>query len=499
MNPFFYKVSDRLFVKGIIRNLFHVFLTILPLLIISITSFAQTDSAIETLQQIPLKYISTIDKKVDKYSNQITSKTEKTLQKLSRWENKIKGMLEKVSPEAAQKLFGEHRQTFGSVLQRIKEGKRAMDSYKTQYDAYRDQVTTDLKYLSTQKKHLNQKILKTVAATSEKMNALSEKIEDTQALEQFIKERKNQLIDEAIRHIGKSKYLQKINKETWYYVESMKNYKQIFSDPKKIEQTAKTILNKIPAFEKFVQKNSVLASLFGGPEENASAASIAGLQTRASVQSLIQGRISAGGPNAMQQVQQNMQQAKGELMQLKDKMLNALGDSGGSLPDFKPNMEKTKTFMQRLEYGSNFQFGKSSKYLPTTADIGFSIGYKINDKSVAGIGASYKMGLGNFMHIRLSNQGAGIRSFIDWKLKKQFFITGGMEMNYLATLPVNDIMILQTNIGKWQQAGLLGISKKISVKTKWFKDTKVQLLWDFLSNQHLPVSQPVLFRVGYIF
>ncbi len=246
----------------------------------------------------------------------------------------------------------------------------------------------------------------------------------------------------------------------------------------------------------------MLASLFGMPENYVTAASLAGLQTRASVQGLIQDRIASGGPNAMQQVQQNIQGAQAQLTKLKDKLLNPLqGNGGGDLPDFKPNMEKTKTFKQRLEFGSNFQFGKSNSMMPSTTDIGVSVGYKINDKSVAGVGASYKLGMGNIERIRFSNQGISVRSFIDWKLKKQFFISGGMEMNYLSILSGATQIPLSTGAGggSWQQSALAGISKKISIKTKWFKETKIQLLYDFLSNQHLPVSQRVVFRMGYNF
>ena len=52
---------------------------------------------------------------------------------------------------------------------------------------------------------------------------------------------------------------------------------------------------------------------------------------------------------------------------------------------------------------------------------------------------------------------------------------------------------------KWQQAGLIGLTKKIPIKTKWTKGTKLQILYDFLARQHIPVSQPILFRVGYNF
>ena len=51
----------------------------------------------------------------------------------------------------------------------------------------------------------------------------------------------------------------------------------------------------------------------------------------------------------------------------------------------------------------------------------------------------------------------------------------------------------------WQQSGLIGISKVISLKTKLFKKTSIKLLWDFLSYQQMPRTQPVIFRAGYNF
>ncbi len=51
----------------------------------------------------------------------------------------------------------------------------------------------------------------------------------------------------------------------------------------------------------------------------------------------------------------------------------------------------------------------------------------------------------------------------------------------------------------WQQSGLIGLSKKINVKTKWFRGTQLQLLYDMLYRSHIPVSPPVLFRIGYSF
>ncbi len=461
---------------------------------------AQKDSifqTLENLQKVPVKYLTAVENKIDKYSNRITGKTEKTLAKLSKWENKIKNILDQVSPETSQKLFGSNAITFGSLLKKIQEGKAIAEGYKTKYDEYRDKLTTSVKYLEDQKDKLDKKFIQPINSTKKKLDELEQDVSNTEAVEAFIKERKQQLINEAVKYIGNSKYLTKIDKESYYYIETLRNYKELFTDKKKAEELALKLLNKIPAFTRFIEDNSMLAQLFGSPNSTAPLASLTGLQTRASVNTLIQNRIAAGGPNAQQQVQENLQSAQAYLTQLKDKIIKAGGgNSDMEIPNFKPNEQKTKTFLQRLEFGSNFQFAKSSSLIPTVADIALSAGYKLNDKSVIGIGASYKMGLGTIQHINISHQGIGLRSFIDWKLKKQFFISGGFEMNHLAQF--KNIAQLQ-NYSNWQQAGLIGITKKIPLKTKWTKGAKLQILFDLLAKQHTPVTQSILFRTGYNF
>ena len=463
---------------------------------------AQTDSifqTLENLQKVPVKYLNTVENKIDKYSNRITGKTEKTLTKLSKWENKIKEILDKVSPETSQKLFGSNATTFTTLLKKLQEGKAIAEGYKTKYNEYRDKLTTSIKYLEDQKEKLNKNLIQPINSTKKKLDELEQDISDTEAVEVFIKERKKQLMNEAVKYIGKSKYLTKIDKESYYYLETLRNYKELFSDKKKAEELAYKILDKIPAFKNFVQQNSMLASLFRMPTNGSaiSPESLAGLQTRASVQSIIQDRIAAGGPNAREMFSQNLQRGQAEVNQLKDKIMQAGGRSSeANIPNFKPNTQKSKTFLQRLEYGSNFQFAKNNSLVPTTADIALSVGYKLNDKSVIGIGASYKMGFGSIQRISISHQGIGIRSFVDWKLKKQFFVSGGFEMNYNAQFK-NITQLKDQNV--WQQSGLIGISKKLNIKTKFFKATSIQLLYDMLYRQHNPVSQPVLFRTGYSF
>ena len=219
--------------------------TFVFLIVLSATALGQdVDSTLDNLQKISTKYTASIDKKINHYSDRITKKTEKTLTKLSRWENKIHHLLIKVSPEAADRLFGNNQITFTSLLEKVKEGKAIALSYQANYNKYRDDLTTSLNYIKQQKEILDSGIIKKAKATSDNMQALADKEDQSEMLQQFIKERKKQLIEGAFKYIGKSKYLTKINKEAYYYAETLKNYKELFSDSKKAEATVKNVLNK---------------------------------------------------------------------------------------------------------------------------------------------------------------------------------------------------------------------------------------------------------------
>ncbi len=150
------------------------------------------------------------------------------------------------------------------------------------------------------------------------------------------------------------------------------------------------------------------------------------------MQQLVNNQIASGGPNAQSAVRENFQSAQSQLSQLKDK-INKLGGASGDieLPDFNPNQQKTRSFLQRLELGGNIQTVKSNFYFPTTCDLSFSIGYKLNDKSTIGVGSGYKIGLGkDIRNIAFTSEGVNMRSFLDYKIKGSIWITGGAELNY---------------------------------------------------------------------
>ncbi|MBS1511480.1 MAG: hypothetical protein JST86_11605 [Bacteroidetes bacterium] len=459
---------------------------------------AKVDSSLQSLQHIPVKYIKQADAKVGQYTKRITSKTEQTLTKLAKWEGKIKSLLEKASPETAQRLFGNNQLTFAAALEKYKKGEAIIADKRAQYDAYTDKLTTSLAYLDEQKENIDAKLVEPVKKAKEKADALQEQQAQTDAVVTFIKERRKLLVEQSIKYIGNSKYLEKITSENYYLVQTLKNYKELFHDAKKAEQTALQILQHIKGFNTFFQQNSMLSQLFGGGSGQGGGATLTGLQTRASVNNLIQSQIASAGPSAAAQIRQNMLDAQAQLNALKDKVMKA----GGTSPDAdlpapkKYDATKTKTILQRIHLGSDISFVKDNNQMPTVANVALSANYQLSSKKEFSIGTAYKAGLGSINRIAFSNQGVGFRSSFSLQMKKSFWATGGWEANYNAGF--KNIAALQ-NYDVWTQSAMMGVEKRLNIKTKLTKGTKFVLLYDALAHQAVPTRQPFVFRVGYNF
>lgn len=428
----------------------------------------------------------------------LNAKTAKVLRRFQKQQNKLKRKLFKVDSSSATSIFNAAEDRFRNLENNLQQPQKF-----TQYVPFLDTLKTSFKFLSENKdligkaKNIDDKLKDGLA----KVNGLEGQLQKAEEVKQFLRQQRQFLKDELSR-FGYAKELRNLNKEVYYYSQQIKEYKEVIRDKKKIERKAVELLSKTKLFQDFMKKNSMLASLFrmpvDDPTDPAYLQSLSGLQTRVQVNQLIQQQVAAGGPNALQEIKNNILQAQNQLQQLKEKMMKAGGGSSDDeFPEFKPNSQRTKSLLQRLELGTNMQSQKSSSFFPVTSDIGLSLGYKLNDKSVVGVGASYKIGWGkSFRQISITHEGAGLRSFVDYNLKKTFWISGGYEMNYKSAF--NKVEELK-NLNAWQQSGLIGISKKVAVNMKFLKSTKVQLLWDFLSYQQMPRTQPIVFRLGYSF
>lgn len=474
-------------------------LLLLPVLLLTVSLLpAQTDTIIPR-QKTYDEYIKSVDAKANRLQGQLDKSTAQLLSSLQKEENRLKRRLAKKDPAKATAVFGNAAQQYQQLASQLDNNTGttayipALDSAQVLLKLLKSNPT-----LTTLSKDHHEKIEQALSG----LKGLQSNFAKADQVKQFLQERK-QYLKSQLDQLGLAKEMKRFNKQAYYYSAQVNEYKALLKDRKKAERKALELISHTKLFGDFMQRNSMLASLFrmpGDPTDPSQAVNLSGLQTRAQVNNLIQQQVAAGGPNAQAQISQNIQQAQSELNDWKNKLSRWETGSGDALsvPEgFQPNHQKTKTFLERIEMGANVQSQKPNGYFPVTSDIALTAGYKINDKSIIGVGAGYKMGWGqNIRHIRITHEGVSLRSFLDIKLKGSFWASGGYEMNYFSSF--RRIRELQQYEG-WQPSGLIGMSKVMDMRSQLLKKAKVQLYWDFLHAQQMPKAAAWVFRIAYGF
>ncbi|MHA4811757.1 hypothetical protein ACX0G9_26910 [Flavitalea flava] len=457
------------------------------------------------LTGFPFRLLDRIHHKTAGLNDQLTWQTEKYLARLAKREARMQKKLYKIDSTAAKNLFSNSQLEYADLARKLRQdtGSRSM-SNGGEYQPYTDSLKGSLAFLQKNPQLLVSKGTALVQLQNSvgELQALQAKLQDADQIKQFIRERKER-IGQCLSKFNNlpaslNKDVQGMGRELTYYSLQVREYKQLLNSPDAMEQKALSLLNKLPAFQTFMKENGALAGLFNLPGNYGDPQALVGLQTRTQINQLIQSQVATGGAGGAAALQGNLQSAQSQLDGYKDK-LNKLGGGSGDIdmPNFKPNDQKTKTFLKRLEFGVNFQTSRNNQYYPTVADLGASVGYKLGGGNIAGLGFSTKIGLGNgWNHIAFTGNGLSVRSFLDIKVKGSFFLSGGLEFN--RTTPFSSVRQLR-EMNYWTRSGLLGVSKTVSVKSRVFKKTKLSLLWDYLSYSQKPNTQAILFRVGYNF
>jgi hypothetical protein len=405
-------------------------------------------------------------------------------------EDRLYKQLYKTDSTAARNLFAnDPREQYSGMLGKIQRSGSDPVKLKGTYHPYLDSLQGILRFAKPDPK---------VSASLQQLTAMQHKLQDADQASEFIRQRK-ELIKQYLSqypHLphGLKDTYDKYNRDLYYYNTQIREYKDLVDDPDKALKASLNALRKVPAFRSFMQQNSLLNGLFGSPQIPGAMPSIEGLATRDQMQSVIGSQLAGGGTNASSAVSNNIQRARQELNQLQDKMLaNGAGANGTDLADnFTPNTQKSKPFLKRLEFGCNIQHAAATSSLPSISTIGLSAGYKFTDNISSGIGMAYQLGLGKDLnHIHPSNQGIGLRSYLNIRAKKSFWFTAGFEENYYHRF--SNLQTLR-NVNLWQESILAGVTKKIRIGKK---ENNVQLLYDVLATQQRPRTQPLKFRVGY--
>lgn len=444
-------------------------------------------------------YLDKTTARIEQLDVQAKRSIDKLLENMQRQEQRIAGKLREKDAAKYQALFGNsgnlYRQletTAGTVTDSLQL--RGMESYIP----YLDTLKTSFRFLGTGNDAM---AIPQLDAAGSIVQQFENRLDAGNSINTAVQERVA-LLTSQLQDLGFIKELKALNKQVIDYRHQLESYKAMLNDPKQLEAKAIELLSRTKAFRDFMQQNSMLAQLFPMPADYGTARALTGLQTRSGMQQLLQqrfgtttGAAGTAGQTPQQYMQQQVQNARSQLNELQEKINTATGGNTElTMPDYKPNSQRTKSFFQRLEFGFNLQNERGRYLLPLTTDIALSLGYKLHDNCVIGIGGSYKIGWGNgWNDIALTSEGVGLRSFADIQLKGSFWLSGGWEYNYLQRF--NDISTIK-NLDSWQKSGLLGVTKKYRLGRK---EGKMQLLWDFMSYSQVPQGQAIKFRLGYTF
>lgn len=464
------------------------------LLLLCLPGFSQdTTFFFHKALHFPDKIFKKIDDKASGIDARLTEQTEKYLDRLAKEEKKLKKKLAKKDTAAAARLFGDTEQQYARLKSKLQQQEEKTGN---RYLPHLDTLRTAFSFLNTGVLPKTPEAATRLQSALQSIDKLQGKFTQAEEVKKYLQQRR-QLLQEQLEKYGLAKELKELKKQVYYYQARVEEYTNMFNEPSQVESRVLELLGKTPAFRDFFRNNSQLAEMFRLPGSQAgnATASLQGLQTREALQQELLQRFGTG-PAITQSIQQGMQSAQPQLNALKDKLLkNGAGNSEMDMPDFKPNIQKSRSFLRRLEYGTNLQTVKGNNFFPVTSDIGLSVGYKLNNKSVVGIGGSYKMGWGkDISHIAITHEGVGLRSFMDYKIKGSFWLSGGGELNYRSRF--SDFEVLK-NYSSWQRSALLGVSKKYKISNK-FKGN-MQLLYDFLWKAQVPRTEAVKLRFGYSF
>lgn len=486
-------------------------LPILLLLVISAhTGWPQQRSSLPG--GFPSKFINKINNKSQMLDRLLKKQTIQYLQRLAHKEQQLKQKLACADTTEAKAFFDDAALQYKQLVHQFSVDRLIIPAYPNagkKYLPFIDSIQLllaylqqngDLQYDAQKKDKLNQSL--------QQFTTLQLKLQQAEYIKAFIRERKEQL-KQVFFHYTKlpknvAKQFSDFNKDIYYYAQQVNECRELLDNPDRLTQKALSLLNCFPDFKEFIQQHGELASLFGLPGIYNNTQALVGLQNRQQVQQLIQTQLSSAGTGAQQLLQQHIEVAQVQLSRVKDKLNKLTGLDGGDLAlpaNFEPNNQKTKSFLKRLEYGTNFQSVKPNLFFPATTDIGLSVGYKLTDRNVIGIGASYKIGWGkDIRHINIAQQGIGLRTFIDIQIKGTIYVSGCYEYNHQCLVTANSASIPPA-AGGWGEvllrSGLIGVSRMIPTKSKLLTKTKMQLLWDLLSYRQTPRTQSLIFRIGY--
>src|SRR6266540_5127423 len=222
-------------------------LLLIILLSVCTQSYAQSnlDSLLTKID--PQKWSATVERKIGNLEDKIVAKSQKTLHRLQKQEERIyRKQLATKDSLAAQAKLAEIKTKYKELEEKLKNHSSTIPAIARQYIAHLDTLKTAFKFLASPPFSTCGEGPGMRDALS-KIESLDNKMQQAEEIRKFIRDRRDQL-KQQLEQLGLVKELKKCNKEVFYYSEQLKEYKQILSDPQKIEKKTIELLSKTKFF-----------------------------------------------------------------------------------------------------------------------------------------------------------------------------------------------------------------------------------------------------------
>lgn len=265
-------------------------------MLLSTAKAQQADSALDKIADLPGNLFNRLTGKEKNLDAALVRQTRKYLRRMERAENKLRRRLAHKDSAAARYLFSGVHEKYAALNGLLTDsaansngtanGNGAANSNGTAastnggvanggsgrpaaindgYMPYTDSLAGIMAFIKQHPADLQTPARQQqLAAAADELKQLDGHFEACSEITAFIRERKQQLAQALAGQLhipGIQQYLQAYQQEAYYYSEQVRVLKEALNDPDKMEMLALKVLDKFPAWQDFMQKNSILARL----------------------------------------------------------------------------------------------------------------------------------------------------------------------------------------------------------------------------------------------
>lgn len=317
---------------------------------------------------------------------------------------------------------------------------------------------------------------------NENLNRAKQQLNITQRAKSELMKCKDHWKTKALESRKYNRWLNKMEKECYYYTAQINEYRKALRDPSHLYDRLLSTLRRDPHWGDF------LATLPAKPQNTGK------MQPREIVQQMLQSQAASVSPDASKLIK-DVQKTGSDLLGSLSNQAASFGDldNAAQMPGFVPNTYKTKNLWEHIDIGFNLQFDDRTMFLPSTGVAGAQVSFNFDQWFSAGVTASYRFGMGDIKNIRFSHSGAGYGAFVNYKIWNSLGVQAGYERNWRTGIEVNEVHFPAA----WASSALTGLSWEYEVGKKM--NGTMGVFYDFMHNKHTPVTNAVLWRMGWKF